>query len=77
MDDQDQKTIAELWEFLHAIDKKLEVHLAREEEHWPKVEQLIEILNGAKYIKIFLQGLVFIGAPIWAFIEWSKDHIKF
>lgn len=65
-----------LRDLLHELKTTLELHIEQENEFRPKVEELVTILERSKGAVVFLKVVLYIGAPIFAFLAWAKDHIK-
>lgn len=68
--------LAKIWEMLHAMNNKLDIHIAEAEQYRPKINELTEILAKSKGAVALLKLLVYIGTPLYAVILWAKDHIK-
>lgn len=71
-----EKTDEELWKLLHEIKESLVLHMQQEELMRPKLEELVTILERSKGVVTFLKLLVYVGAPVAAFVAWAKDHVK-
>lgn len=65
-----------LRELMNELKYTLELHIEQENEFRPKVVELVTILERSKGIIVFLKLVLYIGAPLLAFVAWAKDHIK-
>ena len=74
--DKQEKSLADIWELLHAINLKLENHIVEEDTYKPKLIQVAEILDRSKGIVAFLKFLVWASGAIWIAAQWWKDHFK-
>lgn len=63
----------ELKDLLVSLDRKLELHIATEQEMSQALKDLVIIWKGSKIILPFLASIC-IG--LWAVYTWAKDHIK-
>ena len=63
----------ELRDLLVSLDRKLEIHIATEQEMSQALKDLVIIWKGSK---IILPFLVSVCIGLWAVYTWAKDHIK-
>ena len=63
----------ELRDLLVSLDRKLELHIAAEQDMSQALKDLVIVWKGSKIILPFLAS-VCIGT--WAIYEWAKDHLK-
>lgn len=68
--------LSEIWELLHAIDKKIDLHIKEEDAYRPKVVELVEILEKSKGAITLIKILVGVIAPTIAALVWLRDHVK-
>lgn len=68
--------LAALWELLHTVDKKLDLHMQQYNANAPKVAELVTLLDRSKGILVFLTGLSVVVGVFWGVINWAKDHVK-
>lgn len=68
MDSQD-KILAE-------IRDKLVSHIAEEEMIKPAISDLVALWRGSKIIGGILGSLAALGAGLWAFVEWTRNHLR-
>ena len=54
----------------------MEAHLIEEQQLKPHIKELVDILQKSKGIVLLFKFLLYVGAPIGAFIYWVKDHVK-
>ena len=73
---ENQHDLAAVWELLHKIDKKLDLHLQNDAANAPKLAELVVLLDRSKGILIFLTWASVIVGTLGAMALWIKDHIK-
>lgn len=54
----------------------MEAHLIEEKQLKPHIQELVDILQKSKGIVLLFKFLLYIGAPLGAFVYWVKDHVK-
>ena len=75
-DEHKEYDLATLWELLHTVDKKLDLHMQQYAINAPKVDELVQLLDRSKGILIFLTWASVIASALGAMFLWLKDHIK-
>jgi len=65
-----------IWQLLTDLNNKFEAHIEEEKHIKPSLVELVDILQKSKGVIIFLKFLLYIAAPIAAFVYWIKDHVK-
>ena len=63
----------ELKDLLISLDRKLELHIATEQDMSQSLKDLVIVWKGSKIIFPFL---VSAALSLWAIYTWAKDHIK-
>ena len=63
----------ELRDLLVSLDRKLELHIATEQDMSQALKDLVIVWKGSKIILPFLAS---VSIGIWAIYEWAKDHLK-
>lgn len=66
--------LSQMSEQIKAFDKRLNAHMAAEEEHQGKIKELIDLLVG---FKVFLRAAKYLGggaAAVGGGLLWIKDH---
>lgn len=71
-----KEDLSEVWTALNSIKDTLAESEAQRKINAPKIDELITMLTVSKGILVVTRGLLFIAAPIGAFIYWVKDHVK-
>ena len=71
-----EPTLDSIWILLLEVDTKISSHIESEAHLRPHIEELVDMLQKSKGILIFLKALIYVGAPLTAFIYWLKDHVK-
>ena len=74
--DNQEKSLADIWELLHAINLKLENHIVEEETYKPKLIKAVEVLEQSKGVITFLKFAVWFTGIVWVVSQWAKDHFK-
>ena len=54
----------------------MKAHLIEEQQLKPYVKELVDILQKSKGIVLLFKFLLYVGAPLGAFVYWVKDHVK-
>ena len=54
----------------------MEAHLIEEKQLKPYIQELIDILQKSKGIVLLFKFLLYVGAPVGAFVYWVQDHVK-
>lgn len=72
---QKQHDLAAVWDLLHAIDKKLDLHIQQYNKDAPSIRELSMLLDRSKGILVFMTwvsvvGGIFVGAGVWI-----KNHV--
>lgn len=63
----------ELKDLLVSLDRKLELHIATEQEMSQALKDLVIVWKGGKIILPFLASVCM---GVWAMYAWAKDHLK-
>jgi hypothetical protein len=66
----------EIWRVLREVEMLVKLHLEREEKMWPKVAELINLLERSKGALTLLKWISYVVAPLFFAIYWVRDHVR-
>lgn len=75
-DEPKQHDLAAVWDLLHTVDKKLDLHMQQYAMNAPKIEELVVLLDRSKGVLVFLTFASVVVGALGGMFLWLKDHIK-
>ena len=69
--------LAQIWNLLRAVDKKVDMHLEEENNLRPKLLALISVLEMSRGALVFIKWSAATGAVLAAIYTWASTHLTF
>ena len=69
--------LAQIWNLLRAVDKKVDLHLEEENNLRPKLLALISVLEMSRGALVFIKWSAATGTVLAAIYTWASTHLTF